>query len=159
MSVLLSKKHGINPTLALCSRCGKETGEILLLGKCNEYKCSTCGATTFGKMPHNKEKCSQCGSFQIDMIAADVEAPKQLKSEGICEKCKALDIEHEALVRQGGIYWRCQTCGSAGVIRPGTEIALIVRHKTQIVAPNPVGVELTSEDCPVCQTKENKEEA
>lgn len=159
MSILLSKKHGVNPSIALCSRCGEETGEIMLLGKCHEYKCSACGATTYGIMAGKKKECPQCGSPKIDLIAADVQVPMNLKSGEICEKCKALDMEHVALVRRGGVYWKCQTCGSAGVIRPGTPIALMVRHETQIVAPNPVGIEFTSENCPACQTKENKEEA
>jgi rubrerythrin len=153
MSILISKKHGVNPTITMCRLCGEETGEIMLLGECNEYKCSACGSTTFGRMADNKKKCPQCGSSRIDMIASDVKAPMQLKSGGICEKCKAIDIEHAALVRQGGVYWRCQTCGSAGVIRPGTKFALMVRHTTQIVAPNPVGVDFTSEECPVCQNR------
>lgn len=32
-SIRLSEKHGLNPTLGLCFFCGKETGEIALLGK------------------------------------------------------------------------------------------------------------------------------
>ena len=31
-SIRLSKKHGVNPTLAVCAWCGEETGEIALLG-------------------------------------------------------------------------------------------------------------------------------
>lgn len=30
---MLSPKHGVNPTLGVCFFCGKETGEIALLGK------------------------------------------------------------------------------------------------------------------------------
>ena len=31
--IKVSKKHGVNPTLAICAWCGKETGAIALLGK------------------------------------------------------------------------------------------------------------------------------
>lgn len=152
MSVLLSKKHGLNPTMALCRLCGKETGEILLLGKCNKYKCSDCGFVLYGRLTPENKTCTQCGS-QLESLAFDIAAPMQLRSMGLCEECTAKMEEHAALVRQGGIYWRCQTCGSSGIIRPGTKFALMVRHKTQIVAPNPVGVDFTSEECPTCQAK------
>jgi rubrerythrin len=152
MSVLLSKKHGLNPTMALCRLCEKETGEILLLGKSNEYKCPSCGFVLYGRLTPKDKICTRCGG-QLELIAVDVAAPMQLRSIGLCEECAAKREEHTALVRQGGIYWRCQICGSSGVIRPGTEFALMVRHKTQIVAPNPVGVDFTSEECPVCQGK------
>lgn len=32
-SIRVSEKHGVNPTLGICAFCGKETGEIALLGK------------------------------------------------------------------------------------------------------------------------------
>ncbi len=150
MSVLLSKKHGVNPTLALCCLCGKKTGEILLLGKCNEYKCQDCGFVIYGRLAPKDKSCTQCGG-QMELVATDVEAPTQLRSVELCEECAATNEEHAALVRQGGIYWRCRTCGSTGIIRPGTGFALKVRHKAQIVAPNPVGVDLTPKECPVCQ--------
>lgn len=31
--IKVSPKHGVNPTLGICAFCGKETGEIALLGK------------------------------------------------------------------------------------------------------------------------------
>ena len=31
--IRLSEKHGVNPTMGICAFCGKETGEIALLGK------------------------------------------------------------------------------------------------------------------------------
>lgn len=32
-NITLSKEHGLNPTIGVCAWCGKETGEIALLGK------------------------------------------------------------------------------------------------------------------------------
>lgn len=31
--IRVSEKHGVNPTLGICAFCGKETGEIALLGR------------------------------------------------------------------------------------------------------------------------------
>lgn len=33
MNIKISEQHGLNPTLGICFYCGKETGEIGLLGK------------------------------------------------------------------------------------------------------------------------------
>lgn len=32
-SIRLSEKHGVNPSLIVCTLCGEETGELALLGK------------------------------------------------------------------------------------------------------------------------------
>lgn len=36
MSITLSEKHGVNPTMTICFFCGEEKGEIALLGKLPE---------------------------------------------------------------------------------------------------------------------------
>ena len=38
MSIKLSPKYGVNPTLPICFWCGKEKGEIALLGKLKDDK-------------------------------------------------------------------------------------------------------------------------
>ncbi len=37
-SIILSKKHGVNVSVEACSLCGKDTGNILLLGKLKDDK-------------------------------------------------------------------------------------------------------------------------
>ena len=142
----VSKKHGVNPSIGVCPNCGKENGEILLLGRCNEYRCQACGQIIYGK---GRQQCPRCKSLSIDLVKNDVEAPRCIPTR-YCDACKKMFKEHKALVRQGGIYWRCTKCGSGGVVRPGTVGALVVRHKLGIVAPKPCGVEFTEEQCPVC---------
>ena len=147
-SIKVSKEHGVNPTMAVCARCGKDTGELLLLGRCNEYTCNDCGAQTYGLLKKGT-KCKQCASMRLRKTGTDIEAPMHLKL-GLCKECVDRDKEHAALVRQGGVYWRCQACGSFGVIRPGTGMAIAARHTAQIAAPKPVGVDFTPQECPVC---------
>lgn len=52
-SIRLHPKHGLNPTMPVCFYCGKDTGEIALLG-----------AGYRGEAPHkmiiNKEPCEWC---------------------------------------------------------------------------------------------------
>lgn len=54
MSILLSPKHGVNPTITVCFFCGKEKNEILLLGKIKGD----------AEAPHhaifNQEPCDEC---------------------------------------------------------------------------------------------------
>lgn len=155
MGLPVSKKHGVNPAIAVCEQCGKDTGELLLLGRCNEYECQDCGAKTYGRLGL-KMKCPKCDSLRMIKTRTDVAAPMHLRSQGICEECRKMNEEHAALVRQGGVYWRCQACGSSGVIRPGAGLALAVRHTSGIVAPKPVGVDFTAEQCPVCRAQKEK---
>lgn len=53
MNLPLHPEHGVNPTVAVCFFCGKDTGEVALLG--NAYK---------GEAPHrmvlNYEPCATC---------------------------------------------------------------------------------------------------
>lgn len=37
-NILISKKHGVNPTIPVCFFCGKEKNEIVLLGKLTNKK-------------------------------------------------------------------------------------------------------------------------
>lgn len=32
-SIKVSEKHGVNPSIGICAFCGKESGEVLLLGR------------------------------------------------------------------------------------------------------------------------------
>ena len=156
-SIPVSKKHGVNPTIGVCPNCGKENGELLLLGRCSKYECQACGRTIYGRIGP-RGVCPFCKSARITLVDRDVEAPGRIPT-GLCDDCKEMFEEHKALVRQGGIYWRCRTCGSEGVVRPGTPVALMIRHKTGIAAPKPCGVEFTEEQCPACTGRKEETNA
>jgi len=146
--MFFSEIYGANPSMCVCELCGEPTGELALLGKCNEYRCN-CGALSYGRAAGDM-RCGKCGSRNLVVVARDVKASRNIAG-GICEACREKIERDEALVRQGGIFWKCSKCGARGVVRPGTYCALMVRHKLGIVAPNPCGVELTEKECPVCQ--------
>ena len=38
MSIKLSPKHGLNPTIATCFYCGKDKNELILAGKINKKR-------------------------------------------------------------------------------------------------------------------------
>jgi rubrerythrin len=145
--ILVSKEHGVNPSIGVCISCGESTGEILMIGKCNRYICRNCKLEIYDN--GTPRKCPSCGSGNISLEELDVEAPRKMPY-GLCDKCKAENEKMDALVRQGGIYWRCTGCKSTGVVPPGKPLALAVRRQMQIAAPKPCGVELTPEQCPIC---------
>lgn len=153
-SIEISKKHGINPTILFCAWCGKETGELGLVGRTSKLKCRTCGAIVYGKRT-GKVYCPACGSEGrgrdlFDCVEMDVEVPKNM-SCGLCDECKKRKEASDAEVKKGGIYWKCPVCGSKGALKAGSELAKMVRKKMKIKKPNPVGIEFTAEECPVCQ--------
>lgn len=151
-AIPVSEEHGVNPSMGICSICGKETGEILLLGRCNKYKCSHCGKVIYGKMSVGSQ-CPRCGKNTINIIARDVEAPRFISS-GLCDDCKKMMEDQKAIVESGGVYWRCKDCGACGVIKADASIAAQVREKLGIKPPALCGVELTKAQCPVCQGRE-----
>ena len=64
-SIKLSPKYGVNPTMPVCFFCGKETGEIALLGHIRKYDDD--GRTVRGSdieaprsMVLNYEPCDEC---------------------------------------------------------------------------------------------------
>lgn len=64
--ILLSEKHGLNPTIPLCFWCGKEKNEVALLGKLKDDK----------EAPKNclldYEPCNECKK-QFDLGIAIIE--------------------------------------------------------------------------------------
>ena len=54
MNIRLSEKHGLNPTLGICFYCGKETGEIGLLGRMKDDE----EAPRYAIL--SKEPCDEC---------------------------------------------------------------------------------------------------
>jgi hypothetical protein len=68
-----------------------------------------------------------------------------------CETCQQQTEEHRAVVAAGGVYWKCRDCHSEGVIKAESSFAAMVRQKSGVPIPNPVGVEFDKEHgCPVC---------
>ena len=147
----LSKKHGVNPSIEVCSNCGKETGTLALVGRCNEYKCEDCGNLIYGRSI-KETTCPKCNGCRIILIARDVAVPMQLTG-GLCDDCARMEKECADEVARGGILWKCEDCGSHGAIRAEADVAKAVRDKMGILPPRPCGITFTKEQCPVCSLK------
>lgn len=142
--------------MTFCPRCGKDENEIVLVGaRQNILKCRECGTTIFGH--RQSDACPKCGnkrraygmSDEFDFVRK-IEAHERLPG-GICDECEKEILSHKEIVRQGGIYWKCKDCQREGVIKASAPLAGVVREKTGIAPPNPVGIEFTKEQgCPAC---------
>jgi len=60
MSIRISEKHGVNPSMSVCFFCGKEKNELILVGRLMEDKEAP------RKAVWNKEPCDECKKF-MDM--------------------------------------------------------------------------------------------
>ncbi len=148
----ISQKHGVNPSLVVCIRCGEDTGEIILPGKINRYSCSECGKEKI-YLHKSKHGCPDCkkGSATLTHDKSDVEMPRKVSMGTFCKKCEGEIAEHRKAVEDGGIYWECKDCKSKGVITGDAELAKIVRKDMKIEPPKPCGIQFTKEElCPVC---------
>lgn len=133
--MLLHSKLGVNPRLTVCPRCGGDTNEIVLLGNYNSIKeCVGCGARVVGP---TKECACGCRNYRV---VRELDAHEKLTSSSLCDACAAELKEHEAIVADGGIYFKCDQCGSSGVIRGSAQLAQALRRKTGKAAPEPIGV-------------------
>lgn len=70
--VRLSEKHGLNPSILVCPVCGKETGEIALLGKLK-------GDKEAPKYMYSNNPCDECNKKFKEGYVALVEAIQKPK--------------------------------------------------------------------------------
>lgn len=153
-SIELHPTKGVNPRLTQCPYCGKEAG-IALIGR-REYKGFTkcCDIQVFGLLEEGYTVCPKCGKNASCYSVKKIEDHEKLPM--ICEKCEKQRYLADDEVKNGGIYFKCVKCGSSGAITREHPIAVEIRKKSNIKAPDPVGVELT--ECPNCADKTEKEE-
>ena len=147
-SLPLHKTKGINPHMTICSRCGEDGRDILLLGVHDKkWRCSSCDTINLSAgMPRECGSCkSRCG-FTSEGEVGEFEK----LVTGLCDKCAKDLKEFDKIVSEGGIYWRCKDCSATGVIRGDSPFAKAVRKEMGIAAPKPAGVEFSNKDCPSC---------
>lgn len=145
-SIRLHKEKGLNPHMTVCPRCGGDSPTLLLLGATNQlYRCKSCDVLHVGRPKLGKCKC---GSYSVE-FERELGDYERLPGD-VCDKCQKELKEHKELVEAGGLFWRCKTCGSEGVIRAESEYAQEIRKRANKPAPEMLGIDFTPEECPVC---------
>lgn len=146
--IRLDRERGVNPRMTLCRQCGGDTPELALLGTADHlHKCTSCGASVLGTV--RQKKCSRCGASALVYVRRLGEMEK-VPIGGLCDECKKKHEAADTMVKEGGIYWKCDICHSEGAIPKDHPMAVHVREKLNIQPPKPCGVSLVPEDCPVC---------
>ncbi len=146
-SIRLHPKLGLNPHMTVCPRCGKDGPEIVLLGAQNYiYTCPSCEARSIGYP--NFGKCPKCSSIMTR--DRQIEEWERLPGS-ICDECRQKQAAAEAVVKDGGVYWRCVDCKSSGALRKCDYSERVrLAHGKGTRYEGPCGVELSKRDCPVC---------
>lgn len=157
MSIRLSPKLGLNPGMTCCPRCGGRSNELVLAGDAWMYQCK-CGQKVVSH-GYPIDPCGKCGlpgkkddryrNNFTRLRPFDGSKDKTMAREP-CDSCKKQIKEHQEEVAKGGVYWKCVSCGSEGVIK-ASPFTAHVREAAGVATPNPVGVEFDQEHgCPVC---------
>lgn len=150
-SIPLHPTKCLDPRLGLCQRCGKENGEIVLVGNGKIYRCRGCQAANLAY--RRPDKCGSCGEseerygegFTVEPVPDGRHLPGST-----CDACVKELEEHRAVVAAGGVYFKCVDCGTQGVVKAEAPFAGMVRKHAGIQPPDPVGAEFSKADCPKC---------
>jgi hypothetical protein len=147
-SIRLHPTKGVNPHLTICAWCRKDLSIALPGADDGVYECRSCNRTHLGRHP---ETCPcGAGGYGNFVKVRTLEEGEKLNIGELCDDCLKKKKEHDAEVARGGIYWKCERCGSAGVIKAEAPISQNVRKQTGIEPPKPCGVKLDRADCPAC---------
>jgi len=143
----LHPEKALNPFMTVCPQCGGEANELLLVGAHDTvYRCVDCDMRHIGRP--KKGICQKCGSTVTK--ERKLEEHERLPASQPCEKCQKLNDAASKIVAEGGILWKCVTCGSAGAIKADHPLSRDVRKQMGIEPPKPCGIELNEKTCPLC---------
>jgi len=155
-TIYLHPTKGVNPRLTICRNCGKDVGVALLGSREGLYTCTSCGTHSIGGRPGKDRPghlgssiCPKCEASDSYVRERSIEDGEKLPIE-LCDECKKLEDDTAQMVREGGVYFKCAKCGSAGAIKGTHELAIEVRKKLEVEAPKPCGIEFDEKTCPVC---------
>lgn len=153
-SIRLHPEKGVNPFLTYCPRCKGESPELILVGANDGvFACPECKINNIGR-PDNG-KCGGCGYQSNSWSRTRTLKEGERLPGGLCEACKKEEVDHKAVVADGGVYFKCTDCGCRGVIKKNG-FADRVRERLKTPAPKPCGVEFSKDQgCPKCGEKKD----
>jgi len=157
-TILLHPERGLNPRLTYCPRCNSNTNEIVLLGAHEGiYECSICKIRIIGKPPkiYRGELCPQCKEKSIFTKVANVGEFEKVPGS-ICAACKQEIANLEKESQKGGVFFKCDTCDTCGIIKHDSEFAINIRSHLN-KPTGPLGVTIPKDQCPNCSRTTNNQ--
>ena len=146
MSLKLHPTEGVNPRMGVCVQCGEGTGVVLLGANNKKRTCNHCNTVNYGAS--SNQKCGKCKELLHNAEVATIDEHEKLPN-GLCDSCTETNKDCEELVKNGGIFFRCLKCKTEGAVKGDTDLAINVRKKLELPAPELCGIELP--DCPQCR--------
>ena len=131
-SIMLDKERGVNPGVLGCERCGEDYGVALYGRGGYKKKCSHCD--TVNICMAGTQECGNCGKY----LSGKPERlrPTEKVHSGLCTKCEEAQKATDDAVKEGGVYWKCKDCGSAGAVRHSTTRPCRGRVQQRRVVPS-----------------------
>ncbi len=148
-SIPLDPDKGLDPHMMFCSRCGGESN-ALTIGALRKAKLAD-GRWIFSQADQRNKTAKNLIDQGIIRTRYDLDWIKLDEDERVpdptpCDDCQQELKQWADLVAQGGVYFRCKTCSATGVIKPGTDLAVAVREKAKIAAPEAMAMEFQNCD-------------
>lgn len=153
--IRLHPEKGLNPHLAICPNCGKDNGEIVLLGnQSTKWQCQQCNGVVIAasKSPERrKQGCPRCHAHNFTKLG-DITGNEKIPGS-LCKSCQDAQNSVDEAVAAGGVYWKCKDCHSEGALKAESVLAQKVREQLNILPPKPCGIEFDKTTCPICSVK------
>jgi hypothetical protein len=140
----------------VCFTCRRGIGTISLGNVYKIYQCTKC--EYYHIAAENPRRCAGCHGFETLKYARDV-STKAVMADGYCDSCKNTYEVMDRLVAEGGVYWHCKNCGARGSLPKDDPVAKEIRARTKVTAPEPMGVDVGQDGCPVCNPEVQAERA
>lgn len=145
-SVKLDPEKGVNPRGTICPKCRRE-GPQIMMGVSDHFGiCPACKTMNIGLAP-GESTCRDCSGKLIEVgpIPADALLPHY------CPACAEDIATSKKMVSEGGVIWECRDCHNSGAFGGEHPISLLTRQETNCPSPEPCGVTLDKQNCPVCE--------
>jgi len=145
-SVLMHKTKGVNPRGTICPKC-RRLGPQVMMGLSDHFGiCTACKTMNIG-LPPGETACRDCSGKLVEVgpIPDDALLPQY------CPACAEDIATSQKMVAEGGVIWECRDCHNSGAFSGEHPISELTRKETGCPSPEPCGVTLSEENCPVCQ--------
>jgi len=143
-NIPLHPERGLDLHLTSCPKCGGDAEELTLgaLRKAEvtkgQYVYANVGKTSRTAQDLIRNKVIDYAS---QLHWEPVEENERVPASQPCKACMDEMEEHAAVVKEGGVYFKCLECSRTGVLKANSQLSIDIRSHAGIHAPDPIGFE------------------